>query len=67
MPVSLEELVLDGGMDMSEYGGQDNRHKFTGGIPVEWSSMTNLKELNMTNCGLDGESCVCSVLHAEAF
>ena len=30
--------------------------KFTGGLPPEWSSMTNLKELRMTYCGLDGES-----------
>ena len=31
-------------------------YKFTGGIPAEWSSMTNLKELKMACCGLDGES-----------
>ena len=42
MPVSLENLDL-------------NRAKFTGGIPAEWSSMTNLKELKMAHCGLDGE------------
>ena len=49
MPVSLEVLNLS--------GGRSNRdaHKFTGGIPAEWSSMTNLKELRMDNCGLDGE------------
>ena len=32
--------------------------KFTGGIPAEWSSMTNLKQLKMVACGLDGESLV---------
>ena len=48
MPVSLEILNLSG----ISY----NPHKFTGGIPAEWSSMTNLKELNMSHCGLDGAS-----------
>ena len=48
MPVSLEILFLSGGNFAWE------AHKFTGGIPAEWSSMTNLKELKMTNCGLDG-------------
>ena len=47
MPVSLEVLNLSGGLDPG--------HKFTGGIPPEWGSMTNLKELKMFNCGLDGE------------
>ena len=46
MPVSLKVLNLDNG------------GKFTGGIPAEWSSMTNLKELKMVACGLDGESLV---------
>ena len=50
MPVSLEILNLSG-----SYG---DRYKFTGGLPPEWSSMTNLKELRMYNCGLDGESLV---------
>ena len=50
MPVSLEILNLSGGQS---YGKE---HKFTGGIPVEWSSMTNLKELKMAFSGLDGES-----------
>ena len=50
MPVSLEVLKLNGGMF--------DRHKFTGGIPAEWSSMTNLKELRMDCCGLDGECLV---------
>ena len=50
MPVSLEKLDLSG-----RYG---NSHKnlFTGGIPAEWGLMTNLKELRMANCGLDGET-----------
>ena len=50
MPVSLEILNL------GEYA--HNTNKFTGGIPAEWSSMTNLKELRMVKCGLDGESLV---------
>ena len=40
-------------------------HKFTGGIPAEWSSMTNLKELSMANCGLDGAAQP-NIPHAEA-
>ena len=51
MPVALEILDLS--------GVSINPHNFTGGIPAEWSSMTNLKELYMAYCGLDGES-VCS-------
>ena len=47
-PVSLEILNLS--------GGKYSPHEFTGGIPVEWSSMTNLKELKMSKCSLDGES-----------
>ena len=46
MPVSLGSLRLDDG------------GRFTGGIPAEWSSMTNLKELYMVECGLDGECLV---------
>mgnify|MGYP002052845361 CR=1 FL=1 len=54
MPVSLEVLNLwDAG-------------KFTGGIPAEWTSMTNLKELRMYNCGLDGESGSLQIYPAEA-
>ena len=49
MPVSLEILNLSGG---ESYGAD---HKFTGGIPAEWSLMTNLKQLKMAKCGLDGE------------
>ena len=41
MPPSLEKLDLAS-------------NQFTGGIPTEWSSLTNLKDLNMANCGLDG-------------
>ena len=41
MPPSLEKL------EMRKAG-------FMGGIPAEWGSLTNLKELNMTRCGLDG-------------
>ena len=47
MPVSLEELDLD--------GDRDNEHKFTGGIPPGWATLTNLKKLSMQYCGLDGE------------
>ena len=46
MPVSLEIINLSVG------------NKFTGGIPTEWCSMTNLKELMMAECGLDGECLV---------
>ena len=42
MPPSLEILNL------YEAG------KFTGGIPAEWGSLTNLKDLTMVACGLDG-------------
>merc|ERR1712046_490660 len=48
MPPSLEELVLDGGQALYQH------HKFTGGIPSEWGSLTNLKKLSMARCGLDG-------------
>ena len=46
MPPSLEELILD--------GFYDTPHKFTGGIPSEWGSLTNLKKLSMRCCSLDG-------------
>ncbi len=52
MPPSLEELILDGG---NPYYNQ-TPHKFTGGIPSEWGSLTNLKSLDLRNCGLDGAS-----------
>ena len=51
MPLALEDLVLDGG-DPKKYG--QTPHKFTGGIPAEWSSLTNLKKLSMARCGLSG-------------
>ena len=44
MPPSLEVL------NMYDAG------KFTGGIPSEWGSLTNLKSLDMRDCGLDGAS-----------
>ena len=44
MPPSLEVLNMC------------NAGNFTGGIPSEWGLLTNLKELNMDNCGLDGAS-----------
>ena len=43
MPPALEVLRL-------------NYNKFTGGIPAEWGSLTNLKSLDMRKCGLDGAS-----------
>ena len=46
MPPSLERLDLSGDFD--------NPHKFTGGIPTEWGSLTNLKVLDMAHCGLSG-------------
>ena len=47
MPPSLEILIL--GTILG-----DSHNKFTGGIPTEWSSLTNLKELNVARCGLSG-------------
>jgi len=51
LPTSLEILDLAGG-DPDDY---KIPHKFTGGIPSEWGALTNLKELNMANCSLDGK------------
>ena len=51
LPTSLEVLNLSGGE--TRYG--DTPHKFTGGIPPEWGALTNLKELKMFFCGLDGK------------
>ena len=48
MPVSLEIL------NMGDH--YRNNNKFTGGIPVEWGSMINLKELKLVGCSLDGAS-----------
>ena len=50
LPTSLEILDISGGY--SVYGR--DHHKFTGGIPPEWGAFTNLKQLNMARCGLDG-------------
>ena len=47
LPVSLEVL------DVS--GTDRNPHKFIGGIPPEWGALTNLKELKMARCSLDGK------------
>ena len=41
MPTSIETLKLD-------------NNKFTGGIPSEWGSLTNLKSLEMYSCGIGG-------------
>ena len=49
MSPSLEVLNLSGNIITP--------HKFTSGIPTEWSALTNLKELNMQYCGLHGASC----------
>ena len=46
MPPSLEVL------DLGNRYGETN--KFSGGIPTEWSSLTNLKELNVAGCRLSG-------------
>ena len=46
MPPSLEVLNLG--------NGYYETNKFSGGIPTEWSSLTNLKELNVAGCGLSG-------------
>ena len=43
LPISLEVLKVS-----------DN--KFTGGIPPEWGAFTNLKELKMEYCSLDGKA-----------
>ena len=47
LPVSLEVL------NFGDSSG--NINKFTGGIPSEWCSLTNLKQLRMVACGLDGK------------
>ena len=50
MPPLLEVL------DTGRMTRMDEAGKFTGGIPSEWGSLTNLKNLNMGDCGLDGAS-----------
>ena len=52
LPISLEVLNLAGG-DPDQ--GETTPHKFTGGIPPKWCTLANLKELEMSNCGLDGK------------
>ena len=47
LPTSLEVLDVSGGVY--------SPHKFTGGIPSEWGTLTNLKELKLAYCGLDGK------------
>ena len=63
--MSLEVLDLSGDEDRTRYGGQDNRHKFTGGIPSEWGALANLKELKMPNSGLDGKRSAPGLSFAE--
>ena len=53
MPPSLERLDLKEAPGASQ-PHEGNTTKFTGGIPTEWSSLTNLKELSMADCGLSG-------------
>ena len=50
LPSSLETLQL--GHD-NLYASNNN--KFEGGIPAEWAGLTNLKKLNVVDCGLDGK------------
>ena len=50
LPTSLEILDISGGRDMRH----SKTHKFTGGIPPEWGALTNLKQLKLARCGLDG-------------
>ena len=52
LPASLEVLDLSG--TDGKYG-RPPPHTFTGGIPPEWGALTNLKELKMPYCGLDGK------------
>ena len=47
LPISLEVLNVSG-IDYEP-------HEFTGEIPSEWGALTNLKELMMAYCGLDGK------------
>ena len=51
LPPSLEILDTSGG---GAYIDGRDHHKFTGGIPPEWGALTNLKELKIARCGLDG-------------
>ena len=56
MPPSLEILNL------GDSPNARSMNQFTGGIPAEWGSLTNLKELKMVACGLDG---VCSYVQFD--
>ena len=47
LPVSLEVFNLG--------DHWRNTNMFTGGIPPEWGALTNLKELKMVACDLDGK------------
>ena len=47
LPISLEVFNLG--------ESSKNTNKFSGGIPSEWGALTNLKELKMLACGLDGK------------
>ena len=52
LPASLEVLDLSG--SDGQYG-RSPPCTFTNGIPSEWFALTNLKELKMAYCGLDGK------------
>ncbi len=56
MPPSLETLQLGPPtlMDRGWKHPKGKYNKFTGGIPAEWGSLSNLKQLNLMECGLDG-------------
>jgi len=45
-------VILD--ISGGTYYDGSGHHKFTGGISPEWGALTNLKQLNMARCGLDG-------------
>ena len=47
LPISLEVFHLGDNFRKT--------NKFTGGIPSEWGALTNLKELKIVACGLDGK------------
>ena len=54
LPTSLEVIDISGGNYYNLYSGLREHHNFTGGIPPEWGALTNLKELKMAYCELDG-------------
>ena len=49
LPTSLEVLDLSGGDEYTP------NNEFTGGLPSEWGALTNVKELKIAHCGLDGK------------